>query len=118
MGLLPVISKTEREALDAGTVWYEGELFSGKPDFKRLIKEEKYPELTDEEITKSYHSENEDEDKWDNIEKACWSGYKQVGMKTKNGKRVPNCVPEAQDADIKDRKGKMVDGIFVKEGDL
>ena len=24
----------------------------------------------------------------------CWSGYKQVGMKTKNGKQVPNCVPE------------------------
>lgn len=23
----------------------------------------------------------------------CWSGYKQVGMKTKNGKEVPNCVP-------------------------
>ena len=22
-----------------------------------------------------------------------WSGYKQVGMKTKNGKQVPNCVP-------------------------
>ncbi len=49
MGLLPVISTTEREALDAGTVWYEGELFSGNPDFKRLIKEEKYPELSDEE---------------------------------------------------------------------
>ena len=26
---------------------------------------------------------------------ACWKGYKQVGMKTKNGKQVPNCVPEA-----------------------
>jgi len=50
-------------------------------------------ELTDEEITKSYHSENEDEDKWDNIEKACWSGYKQVGMKDKGGRKVPNCVP-------------------------
>jgi hypothetical protein len=25
--------------------------------------------------------------------KPCWSGYKQVGMKTKNGKEVPNCVP-------------------------
>lgn len=25
---------------------------------------------------------------------ACWSGYKQVGMKKKNGKDVPNCVPE------------------------
>ena len=23
----------------------------------------------------------------------CWSGYKQVGMKMKNGKEVPNCVP-------------------------
>ncbi|MDP7062853.1 MAG: acyl-CoA dehydrogenase, partial [Planctomycetota bacterium] len=47
-GLLPVISRTEREALDAGTVWYEGELFSGKPDFARLLKEA-YPELTEEE---------------------------------------------------------------------
>lgn len=24
----------------------------------------------------------------------CWPGYKQVGTKTKNGKEVPNCVPE------------------------
>ena len=24
----------------------------------------------------------------------CWSGYKQVGMKMKNGREVPNCVPE------------------------
>ena len=23
----------------------------------------------------------------------CWKGYKQVGMKMKNGKEVPNCVP-------------------------
>ena len=27
-------------------------------------------------------------------ENPCWDGYKQVGMKMKNGKRVPNCVPE------------------------
>ena len=26
-------------------------------------------------------------------EKACWSGYKQIGMKMKKGKKVPNCVP-------------------------
>ena len=50
-------------------------------------------DLTDEEISKSYESDNEYEDKWDNMEKACWSGYKQVGMKDKGGKRVPNCVP-------------------------
>ena len=24
---------------------------------------------------------------------ACWDGYKQVGMKKKDGKEVPNCVP-------------------------
>ena len=50
-------------------------------------------ELTDEEISKGYESDNEEEDNWDNLEKACWSGYKQDGMKDKNGKRVPNCVP-------------------------
>ncbi len=26
---------------------------------------------------------------------ACWKGYKQVGMKDKGGKQVPNCVPES-----------------------
>ena len=57
---------------------------------------------------------------------ACWSGYKQVGMKPKGGKMVPNCVAEyggppisrktylkqdpmkeksSQDPDIKDREG-------------
>ena len=50
-------------------------------------------DLTDEEISKGYESDNEEEDSWDNIQKACWSGYKQVGMKDKNGKKVPNCVP-------------------------
>lgn len=24
----------------------------------------------------------------------CWANYRQVGMKMKNGKQVPNCVPE------------------------
>jgi hypothetical protein len=26
-------------------------------------------------------------------EDPCWKGYKQIGMKTKNGKKVPDCVP-------------------------
>jgi len=26
----------------------------------------------------------------------CWKEYKQVGMKTKDGKKVPNCVPKAK----------------------
>ncbi len=44
-------------------------------------------------MSKSYESDNEDEDKWDNMEKACWSGYRQQGMKEKGGRMVPNCVP-------------------------
>ena len=40
-----------------------------------------------------FKSDNEEEDKWDNIEKKCWVGYRQDGMKEKNGRMVPNCVP-------------------------
>jgi hypothetical protein len=28
------------------------------------------------------------------IMEQCWKGYEQVGMKEKNGKMVPNCVPK------------------------
>ena len=34
--MVPEMSDTEREALDAGTVWWEGELFTGRPDWSRL----------------------------------------------------------------------------------
>ncbi|MDP3037878.1 MAG: acyl-CoA dehydrogenase, partial [Rhodocyclaceae bacterium] len=34
--LLPQMSDTEREALAAGTVWWEGELFRGRPDWQKL----------------------------------------------------------------------------------
>ena len=33
----------------------------------------------------------------DILNEACWKGYKQIGMKKKKGKKVPNCVPEAYD---------------------
>ncbi len=48
MGLLPVISETERAAIEAGTVWVEGELFSGKPNWRRML-EAAYPRLTEAE---------------------------------------------------------------------
>ncbi|MDH5535600.1 MAG: acyl-CoA dehydrogenase family protein, partial [Betaproteobacteria bacterium] len=35
--ILPQVSRTEQEALDAGTVWWEGELFSGNPEWKKLL---------------------------------------------------------------------------------
>ncbi len=48
LNFLPKISQTEQTAIEAGNVWVEGELFSGKPDFKRILNEP-YPELTQEE---------------------------------------------------------------------
>ncbi len=36
--MLPSMSKTEREALEAGTVWWEGDLFSGSPDWENCIR--------------------------------------------------------------------------------
>jgi hypothetical protein len=55
-----------------------------------------------------YESDDEEEDKWDNLTKACWSGYTQRGMKEKNGRMVPNCVPV-------DKVQKSIwDGTFLK----
>src|SRR5690349_24203493 len=39
--ILPQVSQTEQEALDAGSIWFDADLFSGKPDWKKLLK---YPE--------------------------------------------------------------------------
>lgn len=44
----PEMSSTEQEAIDAGTVWWDGELFSGKPDWNTLHSIPK-GRLTDEE---------------------------------------------------------------------
>jgi acyl-CoA dehydrogenase len=46
--LLPSMSDTEREALEAGTVWWDGELFTGKPDWSKLLSA-KAPRLSTEE---------------------------------------------------------------------
>src|SRR5690606_39270158 len=35
--LLPSMSQTEREALEAGTVWWDGELFTGAPKWGKLL---------------------------------------------------------------------------------
>ena len=56
-------------------------------------------------------------------ENPCWDTHKQVGMKKKNGKMVPNCVPkedavtEKQDKDIKDKKGTQPAKYFAKDAE-
>ncbi|MCL4141653.1 UNVERIFIED_CONTAM: hypothetical protein GTU68_063125 [Idotea baltica] len=46
--VLPSMSSTEKEALDAGTTWWEGDLFSGKPDWDKFSAYEK-PSLSEKE---------------------------------------------------------------------
>jgi len=46
--MLPAMSDTEREALEAGSVWWDGELFSGMPDWDRLMSCPA-PQLSEEE---------------------------------------------------------------------
>lgn len=35
--VLPHVSATEQEAIDAGSVWWDGDLFSGNPDWNKLL---------------------------------------------------------------------------------
>lgn len=66
--------------------------------------------------------ESADEDSYNPITEACWVGYKQVGMKDKGGKQVPNCVKEdvsLDEASLKDiftanQEGKKVEDIAKK----
>jgi acyl-CoA dehydrogenase len=46
--MLPPMSNTESEALEAGTVWWDGELFTGGPDWNKLLSA-KVPTLSAEE---------------------------------------------------------------------
>jgi acyl-CoA dehydrogenase len=46
--LLPSMSETEREALEAGSTWWDGQLFSGMPDWDQLMSFPA-PKLSDEE---------------------------------------------------------------------
>jgi acyl-CoA dehydrogenase len=46
--ILPAMSDTERDALEAGTTWWDADLFSGRPDWDKFMKLPR-PTLTAEE---------------------------------------------------------------------
>ena len=111
--------RSEGHYLENGEEWdgdqhaYEGDIYTGKehgPDSKRLYHYKELPANIRAKIDAE-------------IDEACWDGYKQVGMKKKGKKMVPNCVPEAvspaQQAAIaiaKKKSGKYdEDGKRIKE---
>ena len=46
--VLPPLSSTEKEAMESGDVWWDGDLFSGDPDWNKLLSNPE-PTLTEEE---------------------------------------------------------------------
>ncbi|THF62916.1 acyl-CoA dehydrogenase [Pseudothauera nasutitermitis] len=68
---LPSMSQTEKDALEAGTVWWEGDLFAGRPDWKKLLAYP-WPQLTAEE--RAFLDQETEElcrltDDWDSTQK-------------------------------------------------
>ena len=52
------------------------------------------------------------------VEDPCWPGYKQIGMKKKKGKKVPNCVPEEviEESEYQGKKVKLNDPMRASDG--
>jgi hypothetical protein len=51
--------------------------------------------------------------------KPCWDNYEQIGMKKKNGKKVPDCVPkESFELDEAEHQGKTVTLNKPSAGDV
>ena len=54
------------------------------------------------------------------LKKACWKGYTAIGTKKKNGRTVPNCVPEDVELDEtaawQRKEGKDPEGGLNKKG--
>lgn len=72
---------------------YTGDTFSApQPDFNTYDKYKPTKFQGTQLDKKGYNPEGLPEP-LDEKEGPCWKGYEMVGMKIKNGKEVPNCVP-------------------------
>lgn len=58
---------------------------------------------------KEYMTESED---------PCWDGYRQLGMKKKGKKEVPNCIPEEEELDEAEYQGREVSLNKPSAGDV
>ncbi|MCP8900010.1 acyl-CoA dehydrogenase [Gilvimarinus xylanilyticus] len=84
---MPPMSVTEREAMEAGTTWWEKDLFSGRPDWKKFVDIE-LPQLSEKE--QSFLDNEVDElcsliDEWQifedqDLSPAAWEYLKKKGF--------------------------------------
>ena len=69
--------------------------------YKLVSEATKADEITPEDVT------TEDDD-------PCWDGYEMIGMKKKNGKEVPNCVPKKESTDPIETAVESLMGQFAE----
>jgi hypothetical protein len=103
----------EPTAYSIGMMYMEAEVVNMET---HTMEEESEMEDKTSSVNKSddsYYSDDEEMDKWDNMQKACWVGYEQQGMKEKDGRMVPNCVPVSKSNEI-DKAKKPDYDEFIK----
>lgn len=88
--------KRTRHWLDAVEKIEEKSMYKNKPDWGTPESTKKAKKTTPGET---------------NEENPCWPGYRQVGLKRKNGKMVPNCVKEDLAEKIQVRQDPDIDDI-------
>lgn len=76
------------------------------------IDSEDYLMAKDKAIKKAMGKEEESAD---NAEDPCWKDYEMVGMKNKNGKKVPNCVPKGSNSESEYSEINVPEGWSVSE---
>ena len=93
-------SLTGEKVLSAKQTYKIGKALMGMPEVQKFIKGEitsdEFAAVHDKIKSKLNKSTNEGIIRLTKLMESdpCWKGYKQVGMKDKNGREVPNCVPE------------------------
>jgi len=135
-----VKKRAMQEAKDPGEYDQEGDMamtqlrsimYHAQELHDQLNKDDNLPEWVQSKITLAqdymqtacdymYSQKNvkeEVEKSTGNLKDACWTGYTAVGMKMKNGKKVPNCVPVKEDKEIgDDPTGSSAQETLVKKG--
>lgn len=76
------------EMMTAGDAGIPQDTANMKPKGKRALVTRRYIEINGKRKLQCKESSEKKE--------ACWDSHKQVGMKKKGGKTVPNCVPKKE----------------------
>lgn len=80
------VSKSQQKMMGMALAYKRGEMDDVSPEVKKMADSMSTKDL--EDFAKTKHKGLPEE------KDPCWDGYQQIGMKKKNGKEVPNCVPK------------------------